>query len=101
MITIFEGSVRTLTLTKMRELEGIMRGALLTQTEPLTFYQPTISSVVLRVLKGYNRDFGPKEDDIVLLGPGSEEYTFADNELIVAEGKIIRLALGSNHSTIA
>jgi hypothetical protein len=43
-----------MTLTKMREYEGVMRGALLTQTESPTFYQPTVSPVVLRALREYN-----------------------------------------------
>ena len=96
MLTIFEGAVRTLTLTKMREFEGIMRGVLLTQTESLTFYQPTVSPVVLRVLTEYNTEFRLK-DDIARLCPGSVEYAFADKELLIAERKIIRLALSSNH----
>jgi hypothetical protein len=96
MLTIIEGAVRTLTLTKMRAFEGIMRGVLLTQTESLTFYQPTVSPVALRVLTEYNIE-ARLNDDIARLSPESNEYAFADKELLIAERQIIRLALGSNH----
>jgi hypothetical protein len=80
-----------LTLTRMREFEGVMRGALLTQTESLTFYQPTVSPVVLRAVGDYNAEL-QLNNDIALLSPGGDEYSFADRELLVAERQIIKLA---------
>src|SRR5271166_3052481 len=95
LLTFFEGSVRMVTLTRMREFEGIMRGALLTQTESLTFYQPTVSSVVLRAVGDYNAELH-LNNDIALLSPGGDEYSFAARELLVAERQIIKLAIEHN-----
>jgi DNA-binding Xre family transcriptional regulator len=91
MLTIVAGSVRLLTLTKMRHFEGIMRGVLLTQTEAPHFYQPTVTPVVLRSLSNYDAD-PHSGDDIILLSPDSPEYAFASAELQFAEREVMKIA---------
>jgi transcriptional regulator with XRE-family HTH domain len=92
MLTFFEGSVRLLTLTKLRKFEGIMRGALLTQTETVAFYQPTVSPVVLRALVDYDHEH-QLESDIALIPSNLDEYHFANKELLIAERQIVNFAL--------
>ena len=89
--TIYEGSLRLITLTKMREPEGIMRGAIMTQSENLMSFQPTLSPIVLRRIPTYNVG---KElpRDMKMITADESDYEFAAVQLGLTERHTIKLA---------
>jgi hypothetical protein len=91
MLTIVAGSVRVITLTKMQQ-PRIMHGILLTQTEAVGHYKPTVSPVVLRALHdSYTTD--QINTHICLLSSTEEEYAFANSELLNTERNLLTFAL--------
>ena len=89
--TIYEGSLRLITLTKMREPEGIMRGAIMTQSENIMSFQPTLSPIVLRRIPTYNVG---KElpRDMKMIAADESDYEFAAVQLGLTERQTIKLA---------
>ena len=89
--TIYEGSLRLITLTKMREPEGIMRGAIMTQSENLMSFQPTLSPIVLRRIPAYSvRKELPR--DMKMITADESDYEFAAAQLGLTERQTIKLA---------
>lgn len=88
-LTVDEGSVRVVTVTKMRDLEGIMRGVMLTQSETPVFFYPTVTPVVL--IK--QREFEPTNDIgslVTVINEFDEDYAGAKNQLDIAATQITR-----------
>lgn len=94
LTTMFEGSVRLVTLTKLREGEGIMRGTMQTQAETLTFFQPTVSPVVLRKIKTY--DPASIIGDLGFVEQGSPDWVFADKQISLTENQILKVVSWSS-----
>ncbi len=92
LLTVYEGSLRVATLTKLREPSGIMRGCILTQVETLTFFQPTVSAIVLKKLK----DDRPLDiaGNIKIIHPQSTEYRYAREQLTIASDSIVKFFKG-------
>ncbi len=88
MVTIAEGSVRTITLRKMRE--GIMRGCILWQTDRETYYQPAFSAVFLEKLFGF--DFESHKQLVGLMKEGDSEYDRVSRELGIIEKSTLAVA---------
>jgi transcriptional regulator with XRE-family HTH domain len=90
LLTTYEGSVRLITLTKMREPDGILRGSIQTQSESLMFFYPTISSICLCRAKEYDASLQLR-NDIGLLDEGAADFAFASEQLEITERHIIKL----------
>ena len=74
----------------MRDSEGVMRGAIQTQSESLMFFQPTVSAVILRKLQSYN----PVEalsGDIRLINSEAPDWAFAKEQLGLTERQILKM----------
>jgi hypothetical protein len=93
LVTIDHGAVRTMTLTRMRTNDTIMRGLVLTQSDEVAFFQPTVSSVVISKARDY--DWAKLVEDITLLTPEAPDHDFAQAQLALAESRIIRLRFGA------
>jgi lambda repressor-like predicted transcriptional regulator len=93
LMTVYEGSIRLATMTKMRETEGIMRGSLLTQSESLMFFQPTVAPIVLAKLKQYDPEKGIS-GDLKFLTESDEDYKFANEQIGLTEKQIVRVSFG-------
>lgn len=89
LLTIFEGSLRVITVTKMRQSDGVMRGTIATQCEDIAFFQPTVSPVVLKRLKTYSVD--KVAADIGLLPEAASDYAFAVEQLETTEERVVKL----------
>jgi transcriptional regulator with XRE-family HTH domain len=84
LMTVAEGSVRLLTLTKLKN--DIMEGSVLTQSERTMFYQPSVSAIRFQKI--------PSEDEEQSIMPGpldpdSDEYQNVNEELLRIEKEII------------
>ena len=90
MLTIFEGSIRLITATKMRQSDGIMRGTIATQCEDIAFFQPTVSPLVLKRLKNYDAA-ARLAGDIGLLSESADDYAFATDQLAMTEDRVVQL----------
>lgn len=91
-VTIYQGSVRLASVSKMREPDGIMRGAILTQYENVVFFQPTCSSIVLKRMMDFVFD-NSCIAEIGLIGQDDDEFDFAKSQLELTEAKFIKTAL--------
>lgn len=90
LMTVYEGSIRLATLTKMREVEGVMRGTIQTQSESLMFFQPTVAPLVLVKLKHYNTD--DIKDDLRFLAEADGDFKFAQEQIALTEKQIVKIA---------
>lgn len=95
LMTMYEGSVRLMTMTKMREKEGILRGTIQTQSESLMFFQPTVAPVVLRKLKAYDPEVS-LASDIGLIDETASDWSFAHEQLTLTERQILKLVSWSS-----
>ena len=93
LVTIQAGSVRTMTMTRMRNNDPVMRGLVLTQSDAVAFFQPTVSSVVIRKTHPHGRV--DLVQAIALIAPEADDFTFASDQLALTESQIIRLRLGT------
>ncbi|GLS29313.1 hypothetical protein GCM10007937_10210 [Mesorhizobium albiziae] len=91
LLTVYEGSVRLATLTKMREADGTMRGAIQTQSESLMFFQPTVAPIVLVKLKQYEPKSCLKED-LRFLSEADDDFKLASEQLNLTEAQIVNIA---------
>jgi DNA-binding Xre family transcriptional regulator len=92
LVTVFQGSVRMLTVTKMRQADGIMRGSVTSQSEDVSFFQPTMAPIVLKKLKAY--DLASLPSDIRILDEANEEVRFAKEQLSITEQRILKVCTG-------
>jgi len=97
LLTIYEGSIRLATLTKMRQADGIMRGAIQTQSESLMFFQPSVAPIVLRKLKQYDPESQIKSD-VRFLAEADEDYKFACEQIRITEKQIVKMAFADQPS---
>jgi len=88
-LTIFQGSVRLATMVKMRERDGTMRGALLTQYEGMTFVQPTVTPVIMKKLTNYDIENKAKLD-IGFISTDDADYGYANHQLALTEKEIVK-----------
>lgn len=95
LLTINQGAVRLITLSKMRGGDTIMRGAVLTQSEHRMFYQPSVSPIVLTKIDVFER-----ERHRFMVGPidnAAEEYDGICEELEQTERDVVKLATCEQH----
>lgn len=92
LVTVFQGSVRMLTVTKLRQADGVMRGSVTSQSEDVSFFQPTMAPIVLKKLKAY--DVASIASDIRILEEGNEEVRFAREQLSVTEQRVLKVCIG-------
>lgn len=95
LMTVYEGSVRLMTLTKMREKDGILRGTIQTQSESLMFFQPTVAPVVLRKLQAYD-PANSLVADIGLINEADPDWAFAQEQLTLTEHQILKVVSWSS-----
>jgi len=91
LVTLVEGSVRLITLTKMMGGVEVMRGAVLTQIGRDGRYMPAFSSIVLAKL----RDYDPVKHR-TMVGPideSADEFGFICEELAHTERRGIEIAV--------
>ena len=88
-IVTFRGSVRLVTVTKMRKADGIMRGSMATHFEDLNFFRPTLSPVIIRKIEG--RDEPDLSSDIRLLDEGEHDWGFARQQIALTEANVLNL----------
>ena len=91
LVTLVEGSVQLITLTKMIGSDQVMRGAVLTQIDRDAHYLPAFSCMVLTKL----RDYDPVKHR-AMVGPiteSAEEYEFICEELADTERRGIEIAV--------
>ena len=86
-VTVFQGSVRIITATKMRQSDGIMRGSLMTQCEDINFFQPTITPVVLRKNSSLTEQSDMLEK-IRIMDDSCSDIPFARSQLKLCEEKV-------------
>jgi transcriptional regulator with XRE-family HTH domain len=89
LVTIFQGAVRLVTLTKMRN--QVLRGVVLTQGERPAFYQPAVSALLLKKVEGPldERSFHAR---IGALTSDDPEYQRVNSELREIEAEVIFFA---------
>jgi hypothetical protein len=88
LMTVIEGSVRTIMLRKMRE--GIMRGCILWQTDRETYFQPAFSAIFLEKLFGF--EFESHKQLVGLMRSDDPDYDRVSNEIVLIEKKVIAVA---------
>ena len=89
LMTVFQGAVRLVTLTKMRD--QALRGVVLTQGERPAFYQPSVSALLLNKVAD-QLDVRPFYGRIGTLPPGDPEYELIDARLRKIEAEVIFFA---------
>lgn len=94
-VTTYQGSVRVLTLTRMRQGNGIMRGCLMTQCEDINFFQPTITPIILKKQKFIDLS-SDAEAHIKLLDSTCDDYKFAQEQLLICENKVVKSQFGTS-----
>ena len=89
LVTVFQGAVRLVTLTRMRD--KALRGVVLTQGERPAFYQPSVSALLLKKVEGRvdERTFYGR---IGTLPPDDAEYDRIEAELREIEAEVIFFA---------
>lgn len=92
LLTIDQGAVRTTTLTRLKNNDPVMRGIVLTQSDEVAFFQPTVSSIVISKARDYDRR--NLVQDIAILSPDAPDHDFAQSQLALTESRVIRLRFG-------
>ncbi len=87
-LTTDRGSLRMITLTQIRMQDRMMRGAIISQVEKISFYQPTVSPIFFKLL-GKKLD-GETNLDTGYVAKNTKEYDFAEKELIEVEKNILK-----------
>ncbi len=98
LLTVYQGSIRLITATRMRQSDGIMRGIICTQCEDINYFQPAISPVVLHKIKNYDPD-NQIISDIGLISEDDRDFRFAHNQIKITETKVVRICSDQNNST--
>lgn len=88
LMSVNEGSVRTIMLMKMRD--GIMRGCILWQTDRETHFQPAFSAIYLEKLFGF--DFESQKHSVGLLRAEDAGYDRVSKELALVEKNWVAIA---------
>ena len=86
-VVTFRGSVRLVTVTKMRTVDGIMRGSMATHVEDLNFFRPTLSPIIIR--KADEAHGAPT--GIGLIDDSDAEWDFASEQLALTEKSVLNL----------
>lgn len=96
LMTVFQGSVRLATLTKLDGVSGVMRGSIQTQRSYSSkrdqhnfVFLPTISPIVLNKVESNSLENFPQ--DIAIIGETAADYAFASKELDVAEVQFVKV----------
>lgn len=97
LMTVYQGSVRLITATTMRQSDGIMRGSMMTQCEDVNFFQPAITPIVIRKIKGYDVA-SSLVSDIGIMQSDHSELDFAQRQLCIAETKVIKSCVSERTS---
>jgi len=89
MVTVTQGAVRLVTLSKMDD--ETMRGCVLTQRKRPGFYQPSVSAIYLHRLGGC--DPGAHKDKIGPIRLGDRDYEGVEKEIGRVERDFVLIAL--------
>ncbi len=84
----FRGSMRLVTVTKMRA-DGIMRGCMATHFEDLNAFRPTLSPIVIRKVR--NGGTLDPLTEIGMLGEADADWVFAREQLRLTEAQVLNL----------
>jgi DNA-binding Xre family transcriptional regulator len=87
-VTVIEGSVRTITLHKMRD--GIMRGSIMWQTDRETYFQPAFSAFYLEKILGFESD--SHTELVGLMRPDDLGYDRVSREMALVEKNVVAVA---------
>lgn len=90
LVTIQDGALRLVTLTKMRGSSTKMRGAVFTQTERSAFHQPALSPIFLEKIGRPDLEADIKKVGLVSLG--DEGYDYIEKEIAHVERDILFVA---------
>ena len=96
-LTIIKGALRLVTVTRLRQQDQSMRGAVLTQAEHTMYYQPSASPIFFRKLP--DEEAGTEAPPLppLPLGaitPGHADYRALEAELAEVETEIVCFARG-------
>lgn len=91
-VVTFRGSVRLVTVTKMRQADGIMRGSMLTHFEDLNFFRPTVTPIVIKRLDGRDADLARH---VRFIDEGDEDWSFARSQLALTETGVLNLCFAA------
>src|SRR5262249_19835281 len=92
LLTKAEGSLRLVTLTKLRASDRVIRGVVLTQAQGDFYYQPSVSPIYFQAAKPHV----PLEELAQRIGPiqpGDPDYGYANATLNEIERKVGIFAL--------
>lgn len=89
-LTIHEGAVRLITLTKMRGNYATMRGSVLTQSERTMFYQPSVSAIYLDKIANF--DFSVHCREVGPIVPSNEAYQSVEATIEAIEQDVMFVA---------
>lgn len=89
LVTVFQGAVRLVTLTKMKN--QTLRGVVLTQSERSYFFQPSVSALLLKKSDG-GRDQRLLESKIGTLSANDGDFESINAELREIEAEVIFFA---------
>ena len=95
-VVSFRGSVRLVTVTKMRKADGVMRGSMATHFEDLNFFRPTLCPIVIQKNVDESDDFNVHEN-IRMLGPQDEDWSFAREQIGLTEKSVLNLCFQPSH----
>ncbi len=86
----FRGSVRLVTVTKLRQADGVMRGCMATHFEDLDVFRPTLAPIVIRKI-GTGEPPPDPARDIRLMDQADPDWRFAREQLSLTEARILNL----------
>ena len=89
-VVTFRGSVRLVTVTKMRKADGVMRGSMATHFEDLNFFRPTLCPIVIQKDLDASETFNVQEH-IKMLCADDEEWGFAKEQIGLTERSVLNL----------
>lgn len=88
-LTVYQGSVRMITVTTMRQSDGIMRGSMMTQCEDINFFQPTITPIVFKKIKSYDPS-SQVGNDLGLIDENEPDFRFASDQIKISETRVVK-----------
>jgi transcriptional regulator with XRE-family HTH domain len=89
-VVTFRGSVRLVTVTKLRSADGVMRGSMSTHFEDLNFFRPTLTPIVIQKVAGSGEPFDVV-DAIKMLDEQDEDRAFAREQIRLTERSVLNL----------
>lgn len=90
----FRGSVRLVTVTKLRHADGVMRGCMATHFEDLDVFRPTLAPIVIRKVAAGEPSPDPTRD-IRLMDKDDPDWAYAREQLSLTEGRILNLCFNA------